>query len=186
MRLLRSWPARIPEGRTGYVVDGIERLVIDHHDYGPLAAVEDDCLLIEWDVAVGQEDLRHFADHALEDPDRVLVAPYRIYADVYGLPADIWAHRHWDGTGVGTINPEGATPVSTGDPTCNLFGLGMVWLPGDLVARFAALARDSHFGDTQFSRWHYERVAREVPICWDVYPVHLHYLIPDLEEEHRG
>jgi hypothetical protein len=185
MRLLRSWPARIPEGRN-YVVDSIERLIIDNHHYGPLATIDDDILLLEWDVAVGQEDLRHFADHARQDPNRVLVAPYRIYADTYGLPADIWAHRHWDGTGSGTVIPTGATPISTGDPICNLFGLGMVWLPRDLHHRFAAVAWASHFGDKEFSMWHYERVAKDVPVCWDVRPVHLNYLIPDLQEEHRG
>jgi hypothetical protein len=88
MRLLRSWPSRIPEGRS-YVVDDIERLVIDNHSYGPLSAVDDDVLLLEWDIAIGQEDLRHFADHAAKDPDRVLVAPYRIYADTYNLTADV-------------------------------------------------------------------------------------------------
>jgi hypothetical protein len=185
MRLVRSWPVRIPEGRA-HVVDEIERLVIDNHHYGPLAAIDGDILLLEWDVAVGQEDLRHFARHALQDPARVLVAPYRIYADTYGLPADIWAHRRWDGTGAGTVTPVGATGVSTGDPTCNLFALGMAYLPRSLVRRFCADGWSTHFGDKEFSMWHYQRVNREVPICWDVRPVHLNYLIPDLEEEHRG
>jgi len=168
------------------VVDSIERLVIDNHDYRPLASVEDSIVLLEWDVAVAQEDLRTFAAVAREDPGRVLVAPYRIYADTYGLPADIWAHRHWDGTGSGTVTPTGARPVASGDPTCNLFGLGMIWLPRALVRRFVEDAYATHFGDKEFSMWHYARVARQVPICWDVRPVHLHYLTPTLEEEHGG
>lgn len=185
MRLIRSWPDRIPEGRS-YVVDDIERLVISRHDYKPLAAVDDDVLLLEWDMAVGQEDLRRFADRAAESPDRVLVAPYVIYADTYGLPSDVWAHRHWDGTGAGTISPTGAIPVATGDPTCNLFGLGMCYLPRELVRRFAALSWSSHFGDTEFSMWHYTHVAHDVQIMWDARPVHLHYLTPELEEVGHG
>lgn len=182
MRLIRSWPDRIPEGRS-YVEDGIERLVIQNHDYKRLATIKDDVLLIEWDIAVGQEDLRHFAQHAAEDPSRVLVAPYRIYADAYHLPEDVWAHRHWDGTGLGTISPVGARPVETGAPVCNLFALGLTYLPHSIVARFADLASHSHFGDTQFSMWHYEHIATEVPICWDVHPVHLHYHSYDLAPE---
>jgi hypothetical protein len=185
MRLVRSWPGRIPEGRA-HVVDDIERLVINNHDYKPLAAIDDDVLLLEWDIAVGQEDLRHFAEHAHRDPTRVLVAPYRIYADAYNLPADIWAHRHWGGDGTGTISPNGATPVATGDPTCNLFGLGMCYLPREVVREFADIAWSSHFGDTQFSMWHYQHVTREVPICWDVHPVHLNYLSYRLEGAEDG
>lgn len=176
MRLIRSWPRAIPAGR-GHVVDDIERLVIDNHHYGPLADLDDDVLLLEWDIAVGQKDLVHFAAHARKEPDRVLVAPYRIYADTYNLPDDIWAHRHWDGTGIGTVNPIGAKPIQTLDPTCNLFGLGMCYLPRELTRRFAAVSWSSHFGDTEFSMWHFAHVASEVPICWDVRPVHLNYLL---------
>jgi hypothetical protein len=151
-----------------------------------LASVDDDMLLTEWDIAVGQEDLRTFARRAGATPGRVLVAPYRIYADVYNLPRDVWAHRHWDGTGADTVTPVGARSVATGDPVCNLFGLGMVYLPRALVRGFLDEGYATHFGDKEFSMWHWSRVAREVPICWDVRPVHLNYLIPDLEEEPHG
>jgi hypothetical protein len=179
MRLLRSWPDRIPEGRS-YVVDDIERLVIDNHHYGPLAAISDDVLLLEWDIAVGQEDLRQFVSRARAQPDRVLVAPYRIYADVYNLPCDVWAHRVWGGDGVGTISPNGAIPIRDGAPTCNLFGLGMIYLPAAIFRSWFACCPDAQFGDTQFSMWHYQYVTREVPIAWEVRPVHLNYLTPKI------
>jgi hypothetical protein len=179
MKLLRSWPDQIPEGRS-YVVDDIERLVINRHDYAALRNVDDDVLLLEWDVAVGQEDLLTFAERARSAPGRVLVAPYRIYADVYGLPADIWAHRSWDGTGAGTVIPTGAKPIETNMPMCNLFGLGLVYLPRDLVRRFLPGHPPGHFGDTQFSMWHYQHVAQTVPIAWEVRPVHLNFLTPKI------
>jgi len=175
MRLVRSWPQHIPDGRS-YVVDDIERLVIDNHDYSrALADIDEDLLLLEWDIAVGQEELRSFADRALQTPDRVLVAPYLIYADAYGLPRDIWAHRTWNGDGAGTVIPRGATPIRDGAPTCNLFGLGMAYLPRDVVVGFVKASFSTHFGDTQFSMWHYQNVSQEVPVDWGVRPVHLNY-----------
>jgi len=35
VKLVRSWPQRVPAGRS-YVVDDAERLVISAHDYQPL------------------------------------------------------------------------------------------------------------------------------------------------------
>jgi hypothetical protein len=182
VRLLRSWPRRIPAGRA-HVVDDIEHLLMDNHHYGPLAGIDDDVLLLEWDTAVGQEDLRAFATRARKDPDAVLVAPYRIYADSYGLPADVWAHRRWDGTGADTVVPVGATPVDEGEPYCQLFGLGMSYLPRDILRAYVNAEYSRHWGDTEFSMWHYRYVTRDVPIMWEVRPVHLHYEIPSLRED---
>jgi hypothetical protein len=179
MKLLRSWPRTIPDNRS-YVVDDIERLVIDNHHYGPLADIDDDVLLLEWDIACGQEELLQFASHARINPDQVLVAPYRIYADTYHLPCDIWAHRTWNGDGAGTVIPHGAQPVRDGAATCNLFGLGMAYLPRAIHRTFASVAWSSQFGDTQFSMWHYQHVAQDVPIAWEVRPVHLNFLTPKI------
>lgn len=173
MRLIRSWPATVPEGRS-YVVDGLERLVIANHDYRSLAVVGDDVLLLEWDIAVSKEDLSLFAAEAAASPERVLVAPYRIYYE-HMLTAPVWAHRRWDGEPRGMSSPVGATPVSTGDPLCNLFGLGMAYLPAKLIRRHLADGWSNHVGDVEFSMWHYLTVSQDVPICWDVRPVHLNY-----------
>jgi hypothetical protein len=183
VRLLRSWPKTIPPGRS-YVEDGIDRVVINNCDYGPLRAFAgDDLLLLEWDIAASQEDLIRFAAVAHDEPDRVLVAPYRIYADVYRLPRDVWAHRHWDGEPRGMSAPGNPTFIDTGAPTCNLFGLGMVYLPAAVLAGWFAAGWAAHFGDVEFSMWHYLHVAEDVPICWDVRPVHLNYLTTTVETE---
>lgn len=185
MRLIRSWPRRIPEDRN-YVCDDIEKLVIDQHHYGSLIDITDDVLLLEWDIAVAKEELLAFAERARETPDRVLVAPYTIYADRYNLPADIWAHRTWNGLPGYSIVPEGATPVETGAPVCNLFGLGMIYLPHELVRGFRSpkygneFGWANHFGDNEFSMWHYLNVEKDVPIMWEVRPVHLNYITPHL------
>jgi hypothetical protein len=159
MRLLRSWPARIPEGRS-YVVDDLPRLVIDGFDYAALRTSSDDVLLLEWDIAVGQEDLLRFAQRAAATPDDVLVAPYRLYPEGSGWSEPVWAHRRnyleW---------------VDEGEPVCVMFGLGMAYLPRKLLAAFAGDRLD----DASFSTWHYANVGKAVPIAWDVRPVHLNY-----------
>lgn len=182
MRLLRSWPESIPSGRH-YVVDGFERVALTNCNYDPLRAhLGEPILLLEWDIAVAQEDLLRFAALARETPDRVLVAPYRIYADAYSLPADVWAHRHWDGEPRGMAQPGNPTPVATGDPVCQLFGLGMVYLPAAVLTQWFADAWAPHFGDVEFSMWHHLYVTPDVPICWDVRPVHLNYLTGTVEK----
>jgi hypothetical protein len=90
MKLVRSWPANIPEGRS-YVVDDIERFVMGadndtQFDYRRLVDYDDDVVLIEWDIAVGGEQLRTFIDRARAEPDRVRVAPYLLYRG--GLKGD--------------------------------------------------------------------------------------------------
>jgi hypothetical protein len=178
VKLIRSWPAKIPTGRA-YVIDTLERLVIDNHHYGPLADIDDDILLIEWDMAVDKQELIGFAGRARATPGRVLVAPYRIYYPNLPWPVPIWAHRHWAGEPAGMVNITGATPVDDGDEYCQLFGLGLVYLPRGIVRAYFADAYSAHFGDTEFSSWHYRNVAHDVPIDWSTRPVHLNYRLEE-------
>ena len=72
MRLLRSWPAEVPDGRA-HVVDGMDRLVIKDFRYDPwLNDVIDSVLLTEWDIAVGRDELLRFMHHAKAFPDHSL------------------------------------------------------------------------------------------------------------------
>ncbi len=61
------------------MVDPLERVVIDNHDYKALAELDSDVLLLEWDIAVGKEDVEAFARRAKATPGDVLVAPYLLY-----------------------------------------------------------------------------------------------------------
>ena len=173
MRIFRSWPAVVPADRS-YVVDDIEKLVITNFKYNDLYDIDDDVLLLEWDIAVDGVELARFVDHANEDRSRVIVAPYRLYGlDGHGyyLP-HLWAHtRVLDAD----ADPWKTRPVDDNEPTCDLFGLGMTYLPKVLTSRFS---RDyiGRFSDDRFSRWHLRHADHpEVPICWDVHAVHLHY-----------
>jgi hypothetical protein len=171
MKVLRSWPAMIPAADRGYVVDLLPKLVLTGYDYGPLAEVDDDAVVLEWDVAVGREDLDAFVACATADPGRVIVAPYRLYVSTvhaYVFPRPVWAHRRADGT-----------HIDTGEASCALFGFGMVYLPHALIRAYRA-ACPGHFSDGSFSGWHLRTVGTPVPICWDVHPVHLHYQTGDI------
>jgi hypothetical protein len=182
MKLVRSFPANVPSGRS-YVHDDLERLVMDRYDYRVLAGLDDDVVLIEWDVAVGREELDLFISRAMADPGRVRVAPYRLYQTTSGRQAPhfpIWAHRRYEGT------PQtGYTrAVDTNEPTCHLFGFGLIYFPRRLIGEFLDWfvfpeARIHPFDDGSFSAWHYaHNPEREVPIDWDVPAVHLHYRLP--------
>lgn len=177
MQLLRSWPEQVPPGRA-HVVDDVPRLLMRDYDYrAPLAEVDDDVLLIEWDLAIGKEDLAEFARRAKAAPERVLVAPYRLYhySSDRDRPAPIWAHRRYEGT------PEAGTlrHVTEADQTCHLWGLGLTYLPRHVIAAFVA-AWGGTLTDGALSGWHYRNVAGDVPITWDIRPVHLHYRLPPI------
>jgi hypothetical protein len=179
VRLIRSWPATIPEGRS-YVVDDIERFVMgaDGHqfDYRGLVDYHDDIVLLEWDIAVGGEQLRTFIERAKAEPDRVRVAPYLLYrgGKREGAPqVPFYCHR---------VREPGCRTWVKGpaDTYCNYFGFGMIYLPKTLIEQFVGeMSERSHFGDTEFSRWHLRRAKhRNVPIDWDCHAVHLHYITP--------
>jgi hypothetical protein len=169
VKLLRSWPAKIPAGRS-FVVDAMPKLVLDGYDYAPLAEVDDDVLLLEWDIAVDRDGLERFILAVQDDPGRVLVAPYRLYVSTlhsHPLPRPRWVHRRGDGT-----------HVEEGEPVCGLFGFGMTYFPRGLARRFLAERPPGRvFSDADFSQWHHRQVAAEVPIIWDVRPMHLHFKV---------
>ena len=176
MRLIRSWPAKIPEGRS-YVQDGIERLVMDGYDYHCLEPVDDDVLLLEWDIAVGRYELERFAGQARAEPGRVRAAPYPIYRSTLSL-ADlgrfVYPFRLYN---PGNYSMRWVTPD---DPFCHTFGFGMVYLPRQMIKRYFADDWPALMNDMTFSQWHYLNAEdREVPIAWDCPAVHLNYTLPE-------
>lgn len=175
MRLIRSWPAKVPEGRA-YVHDSIERLVMDGYDYHCLEPVDDDVLLLEWDLAIGRDELARFAERAKASPDRVLVAPYPIYRSTLGLHnlnRPVWPFRLYNANNYST------RWVSRDDEFCHMFGFGVIYLPRQLVKRYLGDTGAAPFNDVTFSQWHYLHSGQpEVPIAWDCPAVHLNYEIP--------
>ena len=192
MRLLRSWPANPPKDRAR-VKDCIERFVMDGFDYRGLADYDDDILLIEWDVAVDLDELEHFIDHARREPKRPLATPFKLWRrSAYGAATNwpdgvewFWPLLHWRGEG-SRPGPSDGDPdlpgshtemAQMGDPTCNGFSFGLVYLPRKLLRAHEA-ARDGRVSDTSFSVWHFHNVRPDARICWHVRPTHLHYDLP--------
>lgn len=182
MRWLRSWPAQVPTGRA-HVVDQLPRLVISGYDYGALASVDDDVLLLEWDMACSIEDQATFEDHAAAEPARVQVAPYRLYTD---RPDPVWAHRVLTGDG-----PKDEAWITEGRTECDLPGFGMIYLPRAVVAAFLAApasargrdprldpgrsSADARFTCQTFGIWHAFRWdGPPIRVWWDIRPIHLH------------
>lgn len=179
MKLVRSWPAVIPEGRS-YIVDDIPKLVMSDYDYRCLLDLDDDVVLIEWDIAVGGQDLETFMARAAANPNQVRVAPYLLYPkSTSSRHGPFYVHRS---NGYGS----GARRYVTGpeQATCDMFGFGLVYLPRALMVEFVAqLPANKKFTDTTFSYWHRRRAPRElrdVPIDWDIVCVHLHYDLPEV------
>lgn len=183
---LRSWPRDVPPGRH-YIQDSLPRLVMEGYDYTPLAGIADDVCLLEWDVALDAVERERFAAHALARPERVLVAPYRLY----GIESEpVWCHRRLledvDGWA-----PKHTRWVADGERMCDYFSFGCIYLPHALVMAFLAAeapARgrspllppeapytDTRFHDQTFSVWHRHHGPEvRVPIAWEVHPQHVH------------
>lgn len=171
MRWIRTWPAKMPpvDGPSGYprnyVVDQLPRVEMEF-DYVPVfRQLTGDTVIVEWDIAFGPEEITAFEKHVAGEPGRVQVAPYRLYPRSTMWPGPVWAHRY---------NHGGVQPwISEGDPFCDWFGFGFIYFPLPVVHHY--LATDPfNEGDTDFSRWHHSEYG-QVPVRWDVRPVHLHY-----------
>lgn len=149
------------------MVDSLPRLVMSGYDYSTVELPRDEpgfCML-EWDIALGSDQREVFAAHALEQPGRVLVAPYPIFPVgrsavlVHKAASDEsrMAHR---------------VPVPEGQGWAHSFGFGCIYLPQCVLERWRAERRPP-MTDTRFSDWHIARYGR-VTVDWAVRPQHLH------------
>lgn len=117
--------------------------------------------LLEWDVALDLHDREVFVQEALNEPNKILVAPYwKSYGGALRL-----IHRQYPSM----------EPVEMEAPTTDLFGFGCVYLPNQMVQEFLAQKayRNSGFTDTTFSIWH-RRHYGPARLTWGVHPQHLH------------
>lgn len=161
----RSWPEDPPAERA-HVVDELPHLVMRDHNYATLEHVPDHqpgwCLL-EWDVALDRTGRANFAAHALEQPDRILVAPYHVY------PGDRPPEQ---------VHRNHGRSVTIGTPTCTSFGLGCIYLPATILTHFhqqppATYTRHGLITDTTLSDWHRHHYG-PARIDWTTLPQHIH------------
>jgi hypothetical protein len=177
MRLVRSWPAAVPDGRP-HVIDGIDRFVMAHYDYRELGDLNDDVVLIEWDIALDRPQLETFLQRAADNPEQVRVAPYLLYPASTKAKQAFYCHKIREGVNRWVTGPD--------DEVCQMFGFGLVYLPKVMIDGFLqTLIRNRRFSDVTFSHWHWRhapRQLRNVPIDWDCHAVHLHYDLPEVPQ----
>lgn len=156
----------IPVGRA-YVSDLLPRIEMSDYNYVPVLEQISgkNTVIVEWDLAVSFEDRAAFQRACWSQPDRVHVAPYRLYPVSTNLSEPVWAHRR-----VGQQPPW----IYTNERLCDLFGFGLVYLPATVVTRYLATSPEVT-GDSIFSQWHHREGLGPVPVHWDVRPIHLHH-----------
>jgi hypothetical protein len=165
VRWVRTWPAKIPVGRA-YVSDLLPRIEMADYNYVPvLEQLDEDTVIVEWDVAVSFEDRERFTKICAADPYGAHVAPYRLYPVSTALLEPVWAHRR-----LGRNPPW----INERDSACDLFAFGLVYLPHQIVQHYLA-TKPEVTGDAIFSKWHHDVKFGPVPVHWDVRPIHLHY-----------
>jgi hypothetical protein len=174
MYILRAMPKRIPEGRN-YVVDQIEQVFIDNYDMRFLTELDDDLILIEWDIAAAMHDLHNMIVHCRQAPTQIHVAPYPLYpVSLDELMAPVWAHRHMI-----QVMPQQLEWIDYGDTVCDIFSTGMVYFPLEVLQRLKEsdelITWHSNIDDSKIAFWYYSTFKKKVAVHWDVRPIHLHY-----------
>lgn len=176
MKIIRSWPSpdQAVAATRPRVIDDCERIYVPAaNSYRELLTVGTDFIHLDWDVAVGRNELRAFAAKCHAESAKVRVAPYQGYLD-YG-----WLRHRSDADtsfwNLWRIEGEQRFPVRTGEPFCNLFGFGFVYIPYKIFRAYADTVKDGVIRDIGFGYWYWETTGQPVPVEWDVRTVHLHY-----------
>ena len=160
VRILRSFPDDGgPPGR-GHIIDGLERFLQPAFDYTGLKRYGEDIVLLEWDIAVSTLDLARFAA-SVQGRDWPAVAPF--------LSRDGAHYLHW------RVEGQDQRPITQGEPDCDLFGFGMVYLPWHVIRDYPdGYGGSSVLSDGSLPRWLQEAHGpRPVPVDWSVTVVHL-------------
>ena len=174
MHLLRLMPAQIPTDRN-YIVDSIDPYYMYNYDMRSLADINNDLILLEWDIAVAEHDLHNFICHVRDSPNQVHVAPYVLYPESLDeLMTPVWAHRHMI-----REMPLQLKWIEYGDSVCDIFSTGMIYIPLDILKRISdsdnLITWHNNINDSKLAFWHHHEIDKKVPVHWDVRPVHLHY-----------
>lgn len=184
MKLVRSWPRDEPGEFHAHIVDNSDKVYIPAVDYRPLRDVDDDVIHMDWDVAVGRNELRAFAQKCVAEPDIVRVAPTMVNPTRVqrGNPGakfkDTWL--------VFKQMPLGRESLEPGEPYCDYYGFGMVYLPRWTIVGFTDYlkARGDYesFLDSTFDVWYRKVSGKRVPVEWDTNAVHINYSMKDALE----
>lgn len=171
MRIIRSFPKTIPPNRA-YIMDQYERFYNQDYGYAGFQEVvnQDDIVLLEWDVAVDQPNLRRFIRYCEDNPDWPCVAPYHKTED------DELHWMHFRKIGMTPHGGELWRPIYQGEPDCDQFGPGLSYFPKGILNGCPNQDAGSQvLNDGLISRYLRSLPQwRPIPIHWDVHVTHLH------------
>jgi hypothetical protein len=184
IEIVRSWP---PEKwmfeQHPYIEDNSTRITIastrDYMDYRPLIEVNDDFIHMDWDIAIGRDELRAFAEKCYAEPNKIRAGPYRSYPTRrYRLGWDKTKETTWHAWH--SLSPK--VEVKPGDPTCKWFGMGFVYVPFWIWQEFV---NDCNRTGRQFcsaralAAWYHSQVEETIALDWETNLVHVNYSIKD-------
>lgn len=190
--IVRTWPQEHWVGIDdhAYVVDNATRVITKsellpnggfYTDYRALSEVGTDFITMDWDIAIGRDELRAFADKCRENPGKLRAGPYRSYpgrrTQVGVDPTQETTWHAWH-----SIRPD--VEVQPGDPTCRYFGIGFLYVPFSVWTAFAD-DFTKKFPDPRWcsarnlASWYHANVAPTIDLDWNVNLVHLNYSISD-------
>ena len=158
-------PKEIPLGRN-YVVDQLDVIEMYDYDMHFLGDLNDDVILLEWDIVVAQHDLFNFIAHSSASPHKIHVAPYILYPEsLDDLVAPVWAHREM----VREL-PLQLRWIDYGEPVCDIFSTGMIYIPKAIITRLQEsddlITWQHNITDSKLAFWYYHTIGEKVPVHW--------------------
>jgi hypothetical protein len=171
-----------------YIIDNSTKITLtstrDYINYRALTKAGKSFIHMDWDIAIGRDELRAFAAKCRANPDKLRAGPYQTYPTRrYRLGWDSDKRTRWHAwhTWKDTSRyPE--DEVKPGDPTCRFFGMGFVYVPWDVWKGYIADCNERNLNIIscrQLSRWYHANVADAIDLEWDTHLVHVNYSIKD-------
>jgi hypothetical protein len=197
LRWYRTMPFNAQSKGRSFVIDDPQQVTAFYHDgynsYRPVMEhLHTDAVLLDWDMAISREDRWRFEQHIADDPDHVHIAPYPLYRGPRhtDIPPGEFRYAAFPAESVRDQLP-GMHPeyresdredfhIVEGESHAASFGFGCIYLPLYIVKRFLDEVPTPQVSDGLFSVWHYHTFG-EVPVHWDVRPIHLNYSVDDYQ-----
>ena len=147
---------------------------------GHYTELEEDFIHLDWDIAIGRDEIREFATRCSQNPSQVRSIPYRSYPT--RRRRDKWFNQkttEWCAWHIVPNIPGGKRRIDTNDPTCDLVGFGAIYIPIQMFKDYAK-QETGECTDFKFSEWYYNSVDNKgIPLEWDIPIVHLNFSIKE-------
>lgn len=181
-RWVRSWPEYVPPHKT-HIIDDLPRVTVKDYDYRTLIPYNTDHRLnhLDWDVAIGREDVERMDELYRLYPNRVVVAPIYYYDET--LPRYV----HQQVVPISTQYPRGMRWMTAGENLCDYAGFSCISIPPNFLQWCDEWLKtlhneDQRITDTRFSDWMYQIRHEKFVVDWRIQAVHLNYPVQRLTD----